>query len=101
MKFILPIIISFLFIISCSTQRMYNSIHGIYNIKQIDSICRREKLPFNLSKWINGSLIDYETNDSIYQYMFIKQLGNNEIVYSILIDDSLYYFNKRITETIK
>lgn len=97
MKKLFLYIFIILFIASCSIQRMYNSMHGVYNKSQIDSICALEKLPIDFKSWIDIGLIDYETNDSINQYMFIKQLKNDEIIYNIIINDSLYIFSKRVT----
>ena len=98
------IIISiFLFLsLACSQKTMINSIKGTYNIHQVDSICNVEKLPDDLTKWHETILYDYETNEEINQYVFIKEYNRkNEVIYTITVDDSIYYFTKRVVEKIK
>lgn len=100
-KIILLVLIT-LFLIGCGKYIMYNSINGIYNEKQIDSLCLVEKIPNNYKLWLDGSFIDYESKDSVYQYTYIKQYrskDNDEIIYNILKkNDSLYKFSKRVVE---
>lgn len=79
---------------------MKTPISGVFNKPQLDSILVNEKIPTDLNRWKEWALIDYETNDSIYQYLFIKDLSKTEIMYIITENDSLYYLNKRIVEKI-
>ena len=75
---------------------MRYSIDSKYDTIQMDSICNIEKIPYDFSRWINTGLIDYETNDSVYIYTYIKQIDKNrEIVYRVVKVDSLYKFTKR------
>lgn len=100
----LSILLLITFLCACSKYIMYNSVHGIYTKFQVDSICKIERIPSNFNKWIDGSLVDYESNDSIYQYMYIKQYKGketDEVIYNVLIKDTLYQFNKRVVELNK
>lgn len=95
-------ILSFTIVFSCTKFIMLNDINNVYNKKQLDSITYVEKIDSNLNNWHQIHLIDYETNDSIYKWFYIKSLNDNEIIYNILlINDSLYKFNKRITRIEK
>lgn len=95
-------ILSFTIVFSCTKFIMLNDINNVYNKKQLDSITYVEKIDSNLNNWHQIHLIDYETNDSIYKWFYIKSLNDNEIIYNILlINDSLYKFNKRITKIEK
>ena len=85
----------------CTRYVMFNSIHGEYNKTQIDSILKIEKIPANLNNWETVSLVDYETNDSIFQYIFIKDLSENQIIYTLIKIDSIYNLNKRVVEKNK
>ena len=79
-----------------------NSIKGTYNIHQVDSICGVERLPDDLSVWHGTTIYDYETNERINQYVFIKEYNRkNEVIYTITVDDSTYYFTKRVVEKIQ
>jgi hypothetical protein len=103
MKKIIIIIFATLFLaFACSPRIMMNSIRGTYNEYQLDSICNVERLPNDLNKWYGTFLYDYETNEKINQYIFIKEYSwKNETIYTIVVDDSTYYFTKRIVEKIQ
>ena len=87
-----------IFILSCSRYIMLNEIHGDYHLNQIDSILNIEKIPTDLTIWHTAHLKDFETNDSIYQYVYIKNLGKNQIIYNIIKQDTIYTLSKRITK---
>lgn len=80
---------------------MKNQISGNFTKYQVDSILNVEHITNDFSKWENASIVDYETQDSIYQYIFIKELNKTEIIYTIINVDSIYKLNKRIVERIK
>ena len=103
MKKIIIIILFALFLaFACSPRIMMNSIKGTYNEYQLDSICNVERLPDVLSKWHTTVFYDDETREKISQYVFIKEFNRkNEIIYTITVDDSTYYFKKRVVEQIK
>lgn len=104
MKKIIIFILSFIFLaISCSTPRiMTNSLKGVYNQYQLDSICNVELLPVDLDKWHYSDIYDYETHEKFKQYVFIKESNKkNEVIYIITVDDSTYYFTKRVVNTIQ
>lgn len=102
MKKIIIIFISLFLAFACSPKIMMNSIKGTYNMHQVDSICNVERLPDDLTKWHGTTLYDYETNERIDQYVFIKEYSRkNEVIYTITVDDSTYYFTKRVVEKIQ
>ena len=79
-----------------------NSLKGAYNEYQLDSICRVERLPDDLSKWYGTFIYNYETNEKIDQYVFIKEYNRkSEVIYTITVEDSTYYFTKRVVEQIQ
>lgn len=102
MKKIIIIFVSLFLAFACSPKIMMNSIKGTYNIHQVDSICNVERLPDDLTEWHGTTLYDYETNERINQYVFIKEHNRkNEVIYTITVDDSTYYFTKRVVEKIQ
>ena len=101
-KIIIFILFSLFLIAACSPKIMMNTIKGTYSEYQLDSICRVEKLPNDMSEWYGSFLYDYETNKKINQYVFIKEYNRkNEVIYTIIVDDSVYHFTKQIVEQIK
>lgn len=101
-KIIIIFLVSLFLAFACSPRIMMNSIKGAYDIHQLDSICRVERIPDDLAKWHGTFLYDYETNEQINQYVFIKELKwNDEAIYTITVDDSTYYFTKRVVEKIQ
>ena len=79
-----------------------NAIKGAYNEYQLDSICRVERLPNDMEEWYGTLIYDYETNKKIDQYVFIKECNRkSEVIYTITVEDSTYYFTKRVVEKIQ
>lgn len=102
MKKIIIIFVSLFLAFACSPKIMLNSIKGTYNMHQVDSICNVERLPDDLTEWYGTTLYDYEINERIDQYVFIKEYNRkNEVIYTITVDDSTYYFTKRVVEKIQ
>ena len=102
MKKIIIILVSLFLAFACSPRIMMNSIKETYNIHQVDSICSIERLPDDLTEWHGTTFYDYETNERINQYVFIKEYNRkNEVIYTITVDDSTYYFTKRVVEKIQ
>ena len=64
---------------------------------QVDSICKADTLP-TLDMWLVTTFNDFETGESIYKRMYIKELGVNEIIYIIMGNDEPYKVTRRITE---
>ena len=64
---------------------------------QVDSICQADTLP-NLDMWILQNFHDFETSTTITKRMYIKELGQNEIIYIILGNNEPYKVTRRITE---
>ena len=101
-KIIIFILFSLFLAFACSPKIMMNSIKGTYNEYQLDSICNVERLPDDLTKWHGTYLIDYETNEQIKQYVFIKESNRKgEVIYTITVEDSIYHFRKRVVEKIQ
>lgn len=64
---------------------------------QFDSLCVADTLPVSLNKWRKISIQDYESKETIYEYLYIKRLGKNESTYRLIIEDeSTYNIYKRI-----
>lgn len=64
---------------------------------QVDSICRVDELP-SLEEWIVNSFQDYETGQYVVKKMYIKEEGQNEIIYIIVGQQEPYEVTRRITE---
>lgn len=112
--FIIGLIVNF--IISCKTynplipQELGSNIliSQVYdfNRTQFDSICYVERLPNNLSKWMNASLRDYESKKPIHGFMILRPENNgtnNLITFSTRLrisqkNDTIFIFEKRKTE---
>lgn len=64
---------------------------------QFDSICVADTIPADLRLWRNNSIVDYETNARITEYMYIKHLGMNEELFRLMmVNDSTYNIYKRV-----
>lgn len=78
---------------------MFNTYESYYNQSQLDSICTVDGLEYDLDEWIQVYLRDDETKEVIFQYLYIKKLGENEIIYRVeKINGNLYKITKRVTE---
>lgn len=64
---------------------------------QVDSICNADALP-SLDEWIVNSFQDFETGENIVKYMYIKRLGDNEIIYIIMGQKEPFNVTRRITQ---
>lgn len=68
------------------------------NTRQLDSMITVDQLPI-LEEWINAGFYDYETNQRVYKYTYIKELNeDNELIYVATVKDTLYKVVKRMTE---
>ena len=78
-----------------TSQNMYQIVHE-YSIRQVDSMCVADVLPRDLNDWIHRSYNDYETNDYITRYMYIKELNDNyEMIYIVTPRGEVYVVSKR------
>lgn len=62
-------------------------------------LCHQEKIPPLNYQWVPTGVLDFETSDSIRQWIYIRDFDrHNETVYIIneIIPDSLFIFNKRV-----
>ena len=78
---------------------MLNAFENYYTKAQFDSICDVDNINPDLQQWHILSLRDYETNENVSQYLYIKSLGANEIIYRVHpLDSNTYKITKRITK---
>ena len=108
--FIFSLIIS-VFLFSCNTSSYYakpeadiqyglmmNAYEGIFTSTELDSICKADTLNPDLNTWIILPMKDYDTNENISQYIFIKSLGEHEAIYRVQkLGTGQYKITKRVT----
>ena len=109
MKKIIGLILGFL-IISCTPkvivtdpdkgEIMKRTMNGKYSIEQFDSMCVADTLPRDLSDWKITYLVDYETNEHIALYLYMKESGKTESVYKVekIPNDSVKIIKRVIIE---
>ena len=64
---------------------------------QVDSICKADTLP-TIDLWLVSTFNDFESGETIYKRMYIKEEGTNEIIYIIMGNNEPYKVTRRITE---
>lgn len=62
-----------------------------FTMYQFDSLCVADTIPPMLDKWKKADFYDYETNQKLVEYYYIKRLGNNESFYRLLKEDEETY----------
>ena len=78
-----------------TTQNMYQ-ITVEYTPRQVDSMCVADGLPETFDGWIRRAYSDYETNEYIVRYMYIKELNDNfEMIYIVTPRGEMYVVSKR------
>ena len=78
-----------------ATQNMYQ-VTQEYTMSQIDSMCVVDTLPRNFDGWLRSAFLDYETNQYIVRYMYIKKLNDNyEMIYIVTPRGEMYVVSKR------
>ena len=82
--------------ITLGTQNMYMKTYN-FTVLQLDSLCKADELPVDLTEgWIRRSYKDYETNESVVRYMYIKELNDNyEMIYLVTPEGDRYIVSKR------
>ena len=45
----------------------------VFNQRQLDSAFVADTLDSNLENWLNATFVDYETNEKIVKYLYIKE----------------------------
>ena len=76
---------------------MRNSYEKVFTQYQFDSICKVDYISNDLKNWHIFSSRDGETQEAFSEYMYIKQIGQNEIIYRLLkTRDGKYKITKRI-----
>ena len=91
-----------LLIVSCVTAKWYNigtngtmiehTVESYNNLSSLDSICAIENIP-PIEKWKKLELRDNSTGQKIIQHVYVKQEGNLETVYTIIINADSEQFN--------
>jgi hypothetical protein len=78
-----------------TTQNMYQVTHE-YTMHQIDSMCVADVLPMKFEGWTCRTYTDYETNQYIVRYMYVKELNYNyEMIYIVTPRGDIYVVSKR------
>ena len=78
-----------------TTQNMYQVTHE-YTMHQIDSMCVADMLPMKFEGWTCKTYTDYETNQYIVRYMYVKELNDNyEMIYIVTPRGDIYAVSKR------
>lgn len=103
-KKIFSLIFFIIFLTGCAAQySISNSYTYYYNEYQVDSICNIEKIPSvnEYEKWISIHFLDEETNLSIKQSTYIRNIKENkkksiEEAFICSDLDTIYKFQKRI-----
>ena len=82
--------------ITFGASQMMKQVTHEYNAYQIDSMCVADVLPLNFNGWIKRTYSDYETNQNIVRYMFIKELNEyNEMIYIVTPRGEMFIVAKR------
>lgn len=107
MKNFIAILITVLLCFSCGlskkSQQTINQpkmlllIDANFNKHQFDSLCVADTLPNDLEKWLRWQFIDYEKNTMINEYVYIKHINEDEVMYRLIIDND-YNIMKRLTD---
>ena len=77
--------------IARQNQNMYGT-EQVFNQRQLDSAFVADTLDPNLENWLNATFVDYETNEKIVKYFYIKE--NTDIRYTITPQDTLFLYSK-------
>ena len=72
-------------------QSMYGT-EQVFNQRQLDSAFDADTLDPNLGNWLNATFVDYETNEKIVKYLYIKE--NTNIRYTVTPQDTLFLYDK-------
>lgn len=74
---------------------MYQTTHN-YTAFQVDSMCVADALPVDFKGWIRRAYSDYETNEYVIRYMYIKELNDNyEMIYIVTPRGEMFVVSKR------
>ena len=100
MKRIFSVIFIF-FIIGCTKPYyLHNSYVQYVKEYQLDSICKKEQIPYLGEKWVNGYIVQDKEQNIIKQYSYIRNINTQthktEITYICVDLDSMYRLSKRL-----
>ena len=74
-----------------SEENMYGT-EQVFNKRQLDSAFVADTLNPNLENWLKATFVDYETNEKIVKYLYIKE--NTNIRYTVTPQDTLFLYDK-------
>ena len=107
-QLIISFIIMIFLILSCGTVRRTTTTENPTSMRvlldttftksQFDSLCIADTINPNYKEWLSMSFIDYETNKTINEYTYIKELNEDEIMYRLIVDETEYNIIKRLTD---
>lgn len=93
---------------SCGTNKkiVTNNLHATmkimidesFNRQQFDSLCVADTINPDYTKWLVMPFVDYETNETVHEYVYIKKINEDEIMYRLIIENCDYKIIKRITD---
>lgn len=69
-----------------------------FTMHQFDSLCVADTISPDYKNWLVMAFLDYETNNVIYEYIYIKHINEDEIMYRLIVDDKEYKIIKRLTD---
>lgn len=84
-------------VVAGTSQNMYQETHE-YVQYQVDSMCVADNLPKDFEGWIGRAYQDYETNEYVIRYIYIKEMNDNyELVYIVTQKGDIFVVSKRKT----
>jgi hypothetical protein len=78
--------------------RMLILIDTTFTKAQLDSLCISDTLSMDLQNWNNVVFVDYETNQAIYEYLYIKNINEDVMMYRVIKEGDEYKIIKRLTD---
>ena len=84
-----------------NVEKVGYTFDGYYTDKQVDSICRVEKIPYMGEQWRTTGMLNEHTGQYVEQGFYVINHDSLTVVYSITDMDSLYRFKKRISKKVK
>ena len=101
----ISLIVVILFAVGCGQTRKISEMSSgsfpVYSYtqtltkNQLDSICVVEGINSDLSRWIKGSLKDFESGTTANQWIYITN-KNGFVIYDLTQRENFYILNKRI-----
>jgi hypothetical protein len=85
------------------TELIMRAYSSVINSRQLDSLCSADNLSRNIEEdWMRNVFTDFESNESIVKYIWIKSVSEDtETTYILVPCDTLYTFTKRVISSEK